>query len=201
MDFVRRFGLVICAAALIALSAGFLAYLHLGDEGVADRTLLDMDFAFGADGDSTAELIWTIIAGAVGVFALLSLVTALLPDFARDRTVYDRTDEHVDESEAEAVAPATIDTEAVQKRMKETAEDVDGVDHAETYVYATDNQIDRGKIDLYLDEGRDPGRISDEVAERVRNLFRDEYDTEPAGGFEVDVHQPRRFFQGTSEPA
>ena len=56
-------------------------------------------------------------------------------------------------------------------------------------------------LDLYLEEGRDAGSISDEVAERVRKMFRDEYDTEPAGGFEVDVHQPRKFFQGTSEPA
>lgn len=200
MDFVRRFGLVICAAALIALSVGFLAYLYLGEEGIAERSLLDMDFAFGADGDSTAELIWTIIAGAVGVFAFLSLLTALVPDFGR-------RDEHVEQSEetddqtTTAAAPAAIDTDAMQARMKETAEDVDGVDRAETYVYASDNKVDRGKIDLYLEEGRDAGRISDEVAERVRNMFRDEYDTEPAGGFEVDVHQPRKFFQGTSEPA
>ncbi|HEX5939248.1 MAG TPA: hypothetical protein VFZ12_02720, partial [Dehalococcoidia bacterium] len=98
-------------------------------------------------------------------------------------------------------APAAIDTEAMQARMKETAESVDGVDHAETYAYTNDEGLDRAKIDLYLDEGRDAGRISDEVAERVRDLFSKEYDAEPAGGLEVDVHQPRKFFQGTSEPA
>jgi hypothetical protein len=199
MDFVRRFGLVICAAALIALSVGFLAYLYLGDEGVATRSVLDMEFAFGADGDSTAELIWTIVAAAVGVFALLSLLTALLPDFGR-------SDEHVEyadrtDSEKAAATTAAVDTDAVQRRMKETAESVDGVDHAETYVYSKDKAIDSGKIDLYLEEGRDAGRISDEVAERVRDLFRDEYEAEPAGGFEVEVHQPRKFFQGTSQTA
>jgi Na+-transporting methylmalonyl-CoA/oxaloacetate decarboxylase gamma subunit len=199
MDFVRRFGLVICAAALVALSVGFLAYLYLGEEGVAERTLLDMDFAFGADGDSTAELIWTIIAGAAGVFAFLSLLTALVPDFGRREGHV----EYADRDDDSATTAAAIDTDAVQGRMKATAEEVDGVDRAEARVFTSDDndRVDRAKLDLYLEEGRDPGRISDEVAERVRNMFREEYDSEPVGGFEVDVHQPRKFFQGTSEPA
>ncbi|HEX5939432.1 MAG TPA: hypothetical protein VFZ12_03650, partial [Dehalococcoidia bacterium] len=147
MDFIRRFGLVVCAAALIALSLGFLGYLYLGDEGIAERSVLDMDFAFGADGDSTAELIWTIIAGAVGVFAFLSLLTALVPDFARSETITHTGDVNEDDRDVEA-APAAIDTEAMQARMKETAESVDGVDHAETYAYTNDEGLDRAKIDL-----------------------------------------------------
>lgn len=203
MDFMRRFGLVICAAAVVALSAGFLGYLYLGEDGIAERSLFDMDFVFGAEGDNSAELIWTIIAGAVGGFALLSLLTAFVPSFGRTDEHIEyaaRTDADVDGATATTGA-AAIDTDTVQARMKETAEGVDGVDHAETYVYAKDNQIDSGKIDLYLDEGRDAGRISDEVAERVRNLFREEYKAEPTGGFEVDVHQPRKFLQGSSETA
>ena len=40
--------------------------------------------------------------------------------------------------------------------MKEAAESVDGVDHAETYAYSTDNRLTSGKVDLYLEE--EPGR-------------------------------------------
>lgn len=182
MNFIRRFGLIICAALVIAASAGFLVNLYSGD-GAVQETLLDMDFGFAANGDSSADLIWTIIAAAVAAFAGLALLTALIPDFGRAAARDDGTE----------AGNTAVDTALVERRMKETAETVDGVEHAEAYAYATDGRVESGKIDLYLDEGRDPGGISDDVAERVRKLFKDEFDAEPAEGFEVDIHQPRRF--------
>jgi hypothetical protein len=186
MDFVRRFGLIVCAALVIAASAGFLLMLHTAD-GDWSKNVLDMDFALAAEGDSSAELIWTAIAAAIGVFAVLSLLTALVPSFGSDRAAVATDD-----------AKAELDTAAMETRMRASAESVDGVEHAETYVYASDDRVTGGKIDLFLEEDQDAGAVSDEVAARVRSMFRDEYDVEPADGFEIDTHQPRRFFQSKS---
>lgn len=188
MEFIRRFGLIVCAALVIIVAAAFLINLYSGD-GAVEESVFGMDFAFGTDGDSSADLVWTIIAAAIAAFAGLALLTALVPNFGRRDAVID---EEVAEPER------TVDTTRVESRMKETAESVDGVEHAETYAYARDGVVESGKIDLYLDEGRDPGRISDEVAERVRSLFTDEFEAEPSEGFEVDVHQPRKFFNKTT---
>jgi hypothetical protein len=183
MEFVRRFGLIMCAGMVIAASVGFLLLLHQAG-GDTSRTVLDMDFAVSADGDSSAELIWTVIAVAAGVFALLSLLTALVPNFGRDEQP----------AVAEPTDTATLDSDAIRARMKETAESVDGVDHAEAAVVASNGHMESSKIDLFVKEGQDSGRISDEVADRVRTMLRDEYKTEPDEGIEVDIHQARRFF-------
>ncbi|MPZ24194.1 MAG: hypothetical protein GEU28_11790 [Dehalococcoidia bacterium] len=196
MDIVRRFGLTICAAILIALSVGFIAHIWTADGGDGTRSLLGMDFAFAADGSDGANLLWTAIAAAVGAFALLSLLAAFVPARGDRREV--ATESHP--VAAEEHDERAIDTVGVQRRMKEVAETVDGVQRADTYADADGMSLQRSRIDLYLDEGRDIGRISDEVAERVRNTIRDEYETEPSEGLEIDVHQPRRFF-GTQQPA
>ena len=84
MDFVRRFGLIVCGALLLALSVGFVIYLQTADGDETTREFLGMDFAFAANGDSGAELTWTIIGAAVAVLAGLSLLTAFIPSFGRD---------------------------------------------------------------------------------------------------------------------
>ncbi|MEX2238928.1 MAG: hypothetical protein WEB00_15490 [Dehalococcoidia bacterium] len=204
MNFIRRFGLVVCAAIIVAICAGFLVYLY-SDETTSSRSLLDMDFAFSAQGSDGAELLWTAIAVALGAFALLSLLTALIPDFGRgrdeERVVFAPAEpgETVVAASSNGVTPAPVAAEerkldpvALEGRMKEVSEDVDGVEHAETFLRTDGNQVKSSKVDLYLHEGADAGAISDEVASRVRALFV-EFAVEPDEGFEVDIHQPRRF--------
>jgi hypothetical protein len=169
---------VILAAGMVALVVAFV--WALWSDGTEYVDLGNLELRFDFEGDDLEKTVATIVAVAIGLAALLLLISVTFGLGSRRR--YHQM----------ARADGTqllVDTDIVSQRLAAAASAVPGVRKVSASVRpASNNEVHAG-LDLQTYSDADPAATAQQASQAAVEVLQRDFETRPAGGLRTRVRQ------------